>query len=54
MVTDTPVKESRPALITPNGGVRCWSCGRRCLNVITPPYDFDCRCGAKNQEKVTI
>ncbi len=43
-------KDAKPALITPNGGVRCWSCGRRWANLVTPPYDFTCRCGAKNIE----
>lgn len=53
-MTDAPPITSRPALITPNGGVRCWSCGRRNLNTVTAPYDFDCRCGAKNKDDRSI
>ena len=44
----TTITEAKPALITPNGGVRCWACGRRFANMITAPYDVTCRCGAKN------
>ena len=45
---ETPIK---PALITPRGGVRCWSCGSRFANQISSPYDIDCRhCKAKNAD----
>ena len=48
-MTDT---QARPAIITPQGGVRCWCCGSRFANLITAPYDFSCRhCKAKNVDK---
>ena len=49
--TDT---EAKPALITPQGGVRCWSCGRKIANVVTAPYSLDCRCGAKNEDDTAL
>ncbi len=48
------MREYKPALITPNGGVRCWSCGRRFANTITAPYDVTCRCGASNKDDTSL
>lgn len=46
--------EVRPAIITPKGGVRCWSCGAKNLNEVGLPYDFDChKCKVKNKDGMT-
>ncbi len=55
MTVQAAPAEGFPALITPMGGVRCWFCGRKIANQISPPYDLECqrvdhgvKCGARN------